>query len=265
MGIQNLRFQHTRHKAFTLIEILVVIAIIGVLTAILLPAVQAARAAARSTQCASRMRQNVLAVHLYHDSLKKLPPANIVSNWPMQMTWFGEVNYATNKVRTDIGLLAPFMERNATVQKCPSWDENSVTPLYESANGGYGYNLAIGQSVWSQDNAGNWVQRQSLTRMSNFKSTSTTVVLSDSARVQLPYGDQTASIVTENFYISGPARTISEPSSHFRHQGKVANVAFLDGHVEAVLEKDVAPPSHWPQDAIDLKKRYGIGYLNANY
>ena len=62
------------------------------------------------------------------------------------------------------------------------------------------------------------------------------------------------SIVTENFYINGPSGTNTEPSSQFRHQGKVSNVAFLDGHVEAVMEQDVAPPSHWPQDAVDLKK-----------
>jgi len=202
---------------------------------------------------------------MYHDSLKKLPPANIVSTWPTQMTWFGEVDYSTNKVRTEVGLLAPFTERNATIQKCPSWDENTVTPLYESANGGYAYNVNIGQAKWSQDGSGNWIQRQVTTKMSNFRSTSHTIVMTDSARVQLPFGDQTKSIVTENFYILGPENNWAEPGTQFRHRGRVANVAFLDGHVEALLEMDVPVPSHWPADAVKLKKRFAIGYLDSTY
>jgi len=70
-----MKFHRSPSRAFTLVELLVVIAIIGILVALLLPAIQAAREAARRTQCVNKMKQIGLAILNYESARKQLPLA----------------------------------------------------------------------------------------------------------------------------------------------------------------------------------------------
>lgn len=119
-----IRNQIHRLRAFTLVELLVVIAIIGILVGLLLPAVQAARAAARRMQCANNVKQISLACHNFESAYKTLPGWTYIR---------GSLTGATGQRPTVLGsahfLLLPYLEQSALFDRANgnSYDVRTAT------------------------------------------------------------------------------------------------------------------------------------------
>jgi prepilin-type N-terminal cleavage/methylation domain-containing protein/prepilin-type processing-associated H-X9-DG protein len=96
------------NSGFTLVELLVVIAIIGVLVALLLPAVQAAREAARRMQCSNNLKQLGMALHMYVDTVKKFPYA---SNFTDSIAQCGDFAAVGTPHHSGNFALLPFLEQ----------------------------------------------------------------------------------------------------------------------------------------------------------
>lgn len=97
-----------RSAAFTLVELLVVIAVIGVLIGLLLPAVQSAREAARRTQCLNNMKQLGVALHNFASAKKHFPPGSVAQTYP------GQPNHPQTFYRwSSLAHLLPYLENQS--------------------------------------------------------------------------------------------------------------------------------------------------------
>lgn len=140
---------------FTLVELLVTLAIIGVLAALILPAVQSAREAARRTQCANNLKQITLAMYHYHGAHQRLPPAAVTvdprtpgdplrsdswgATWAVMLLAFLDQEALANQYdpRLHAGHLrnAPVTSDELEVLQCPSAEQLPVVNLRKIAQG----------------------------------------------------------------------------------------------------------------------------------
>ncbi|MDR2705633.1 MAG: DUF1559 domain-containing protein [Planctomycetaceae bacterium] len=125
----------SRRNGFTLVELLVVIAIIGVLIALLLPAVQAAREAARRMQCTNHVKQIGIGVHNFHDTMNGLPPICLYTTSTGSAT--------TDQQRPTFWMLIyPFVEQAALYEKLTSYQTGTSTIVT-------GFNNVFGNVWWN--------------------------------------------------------------------------------------------------------------------
>jgi len=225
--------------AFTLIELLIVVAIIALLVGILLPALGRSRAAAQQTLCASTIRQLVLATALYaHDHDDHAPPGASQIQTHNLHRWHGSRASISHPFTPGGAPITPYLDdsvaTSVAARTCPTFKPalDALTAAhqgFERACGGYAYNNAYLGMDRVQKSHGIWTVRTDRVgaRTSRFAAPTSTTAFTDAAFAADTLIEY--SFAEPPFWPQYPtART--DPSIHFRHTAR-ATVAWLDAHV----------------------------------
>ena len=225
---------------FTLVELLSVIAVIGVLAALLVPALSRGAEKAREAKCASNIRQLYVANTLYAAENGSYVAAAPDIRGANLKRWHGERKSVRQPFDGSRGPLYDYLSKSDGIRSCPSlarFHADAAKDAFEASCGGYGYNdRGVGSQVYWHGNT----ERGMAQGMpaGAIREPARTVMFCDAAFPQ-PYDDPKYlieySFAEAIHFVDGqPPEENGEaqPSIHFRHGGR-ANVVWCDGHVSS--------------------------------